>query len=69
MFTLYRWPICQMGLLHVTWRQLLVSIYRAKTVIHVKKSTHILQIKITCYKRDVYMLPSFMAHVLQHVHT
>ena len=34
-----------------------------------KKSTYILQIKIKCYKRDAYKLPSHMAHVLQHVYT
>ena len=46
-----------------------VSFYTARIVIHVKNQPTVLQIKVKCYKRDVYRLPSYMAHVLQHVHT
>ena len=28
-----------------------------------------LQIKVKCYERDVYRLPSYMTHVLDRVHT
>ena len=55
---------CHMGLLHAICRQFHVSIYAAKTVIHVKNQPTYFIIKVKCYKRDVYRLPSYMAHVL-----
>ena len=64
-----RWFTFQMWLLPDICKQSLVSIYTARIVIHVEKSTYILQIKIKCYKSDVYRLPSYMSHVLDHVHT
>ena len=68
-FTLCSWLTCMVALPHVSRRQCHVSSSVAKIVLHVKKSAYILKMKIKCYRSDVWRLPSYMAHALQHVHT